>query len=109
MQEFPVLDEADQQFGVIMNNRRVTIRLRYNPLTDRWSMDLSIDDLPVLHAVRMTLGVDLLAQFDFDIGRLYLLELVKDAKPDRSALPSGAVRLYHVTEDEIADFLQTGA
>lgn len=101
MKQFTVIDAADQQFGTILNNRRVTIRLRYNPTTDRWSMDLSIDDLPVLHGKRVTTGVDLLGAFSFGIGSIFAVATNAGDVPDRNGLPSGRVRLYHASEDEV--------
>lgn len=100
MKQFTVIDAADQQFGTILNNRRVTIRLRYNPTSDRWSMDLSIDDLPVLYGKRIVTGVNLLASFDFDIGKIFAVATAAGSEPDRAALPSGLVRLYHILDEE---------
>lgn len=100
MREFPIIDAADQQFGAYLNNQRVTIRVRYNPMSDRWSFDLSLDDIPVLHGRRIVLGVDLLAPFTFDIGRLYALATAAGGEPNRAALPGGLVRLYHLTDAE---------
>ena len=102
MKQFTIIDAADQQFGTILNNRRVTIRLRYNPSIDRWSIDLSIDDLPVLHGQRIVTGVDLLGGYDeFDIGSIFAVATAAGDVPDRDALPSGRVRLYHATTEEI--------
>lgn len=102
MIEFPIIDEADQSFSTILNNRRVTIRLRYNTTTDRWSFDLSIDDVPVLHGKRVVTGIDLLEPFNFDIGVLFSLPATGDtAVPDRTNLPTGVVRLYHAEEAEL--------
>lgn len=103
MIEIPIIDSADQQFGVMMNGRRVTMRLRYNPTSERWSFDLSIDDAVVLHGQRMTTGVDLFAPFDFDLGKLFLLPSGDDAvTPGRTELPERLVRLYHMTDEEYA-------
>lgn len=103
MIEFAVSDEADQQFAAVLSNRRVTIRLRYNVSTDRWSMDLSIDDLPVLRGKRIVTGIDLLAPFSFGIGAIFAVADKPGQVPDRNALPRGLVRLYHATADEIAE------
>jgi len=101
MIEFTVADAADQQFSAILNNRRVTLRLRYNVTTDRWSLDLSLDDQPVLQGRRIVTGVDLLAPFDFGIGAIFAYPAAEGQIPDRSGLPSGRVRLYHATPAEI--------
>jgi len=101
MIEFPITDAADQQFGAVLNNRRVTLRLRYNVTTDRWSFNLSIDDTPVLHGRRIVQGVDLLAAFDFGIGAIFAYSTDESSEANRDNLPSGVVRLYHATAAEI--------
>lgn len=100
---FTIVDAPDQTFGTIINNRRVTIRLRWNLLSERWSFDLSIDDLPVLTGRRIVTGIDLLAPFDFGIGAIFALAAVPGAQPGRNELPAGDVRLYHATQEEIAE------
>jgi hypothetical protein len=98
---FKVIDEADQQFGAILNDRRVTIRLRWNLASGRWSFDMSIDDVPVLTGRRIVTGIDLLSAFNFGVGAIFALPAVPNALPGREELPRGDVRLYHATQDEI--------
>lgn len=110
MKQFTIIDAADQQFSTILNNRRVTFRIRYNVTTDRWSMDLSIDDLPILHGIRLVAGVDILAPFNLGIGHIYLLATSAGIDPDRDGLPSGLVRMYWLSDEEVEtyqDLLQT--
>lgn len=98
---FEIADVADQQFAAILERRRVTIRLRYNVTIDRWSFDLSIDDLPRLYGRRIVLGVDLLEPFDFGIGVIFASDVTPGSQPTRNNLPAGLVRLFHTTEAEI--------
>lgn len=98
---FTIADEADQQFATVMGGRRVTIRLRFNVTIDRWSFDLSIDDLPVLHGRRIVTGIDLLEPFAFGIGLLIAAPIKTGSLPDRGDLPNGNVKLFHLTEDEL--------
>ena len=97
---FKIIDEADQSFGAILNGRRVSLRLRYSPTTDRWSLDLSIDDLPVLHGRRVVIGADLLEPFDFGIGEIWAVPVKPEYEPDRTSLPLGNVRLFHLAVGE---------
>lgn len=101
MIRFPIADAADQQFSQTISNQRVTFRLRWNLTTGYWSMDLAVDDLPVLTALRVVLGIDLLEPYDLKLGRVFALPYKTDAKPGREELPSGDVRIYHATEEEI--------
>lgn len=100
MNVFNIIDASDQQFGTVINNRRVTIRLRYNVTTDRWSFDLSIDDLPVLHGRRVVTGVDLLAAYDFGLGMIFAYSATGE-QPDRDALPAGTVQLFQANQSEL--------
>ncbi|MCO6407368.1 phage baseplate plug family protein [Hoeflea alexandrii] len=102
MNVFSVLDHPDQQFGTVIDGRRVTVRLRYNPAKDRWAFDLSIDDVPVLHGRKIVTGVDLLAPFRFGLGVIFAAAVTPGAVPDRNALPDGTVKLFHATDAEVA-------
>jgi len=101
MNQFEIIDAADQQFGARLSDRRVTIRVRYNVTTDRWSFDLSIDNLPVLFGRRIVTGVDLLRPYNFGIGLIFAYPTEAGDVPDRAALPGGTVRLYHATQAEV--------
>lgn len=101
MKEIPVADAPDQRFSAILNNRRVTFRLWFNSTSDRWSMDLSIDDQPVLRGRKVVLDVNLLQPFDFGIGAIFASANGTDVEPGRAELPAGTVKLYHATDAEI--------
>lgn len=101
MQVFNIVDAADQQFSAILNERRVTFRLRYNPVSERWSVDIAVDDVPVVHGRRIVPNVDLLAPYHLGLGSLFAVVIMPGAEADRQGLPTGAVRLYHATQDEI--------
>ena len=45
MQEFTIVDAADQQWSAVLDGRRVTMRLRYNVTTNRWNLDLALDEV----------------------------------------------------------------
>ncbi|MBN9074289.1 MAG: hypothetical protein J0H34_22355 [Rhizobiales bacterium] len=99
---FKISTEPVQQFATILNDRRVTLLLRYSVTTDRWSLDLSIDDLPVLVGRRIVTGIDLLEPFDFGIGMLVAAPIKAGAKPTREDLPNGNVKLFHLLPEELS-------
>ncbi len=101
MIEFPITSDANQRFSVFLNNRRVTFRLWWSTVTDRWSFDLSIDDLPVVTGRRIVNNVDLLRRFNLNIGSLFCVPIKTGAEPNRTGLPNGDCRLYHATQAEI--------
>ncbi len=96
-----VSDHADQQFAVILNNRRVTLRLRYNPIVDRWTFDLSIDDVPKIQGRKIVTGVDLLKPFNLGIGILFAWSIVPGSVPNREQLINGSVGLFHTMPEEV--------
>ncbi|MDO9417040.1 phage baseplate plug family protein [Pararhizobium sp.] len=98
---FKITDHADQQFSTVIGGRRVTFRVRYNAIADRWSFDLSIDDLPVLHGRRIVTGVDLLEAFDLGVGVIFASVATPGALPNRVSLPNGEVQIYSATEAEV--------
>jgi hypothetical protein len=101
MNRINIRDHADQQFGTIINGRRVTMRIRKNPTTDRCTLDLSIDDQPVLHGRKIVTGVDLLAPFDFGLGVIFAASAVSDTAPTLEALVGGSVRVFSATDAEV--------
>lgn len=101
MNLFEIADLPDQQFATVFDGQRVTIRLRYNVTWDRWSLDLSIDDLPVLQGRKIVTGVDLLKPFNLGVGIIFAAAVTPGAVPNKDSLPNGTVRIYQTTEDEI--------
>lgn len=101
MIELKIEDHTDQQFEAVLNGRRVTLRLWYNQTSERWELDLAVDDLPVLNGRRIVVGVDILKPFDFGIGVLFAADVVAGSVPDRVSLPNGTVKLFQTTEAEI--------
>lgn len=102
MIRFDLTTAADQRFSALLSGRRCTLRVRYNVWSDRWSFDLSIDDLPVLHGRRIVAGADLLAPFGFGVGMIFAVPNTAGALPGRNALPAGEVRLYQASAAEFA-------
>lgn len=100
MIEIKIVNEPKQKFSVLLNRRRVTFTFWYNQTSDRWSFDLALDDIPVLHGRRVVTGVDLLAPFDLGIGVLFAYSEAGGV-PDRENLPNGVVKLYHATQEEV--------
>lgn len=94
--EIPVMDVPRQVFSTIINGRKVTIRMAYSASVSRFSMDLSIDETPVLTGRKMVANVDLLEPFDLGIGKLFVVG-PKDytTEPTMEAFAAGTVKLYN--------------
>lgn len=105
MIQLTIIDAADQQFGTIINNQRVTFRVRWNAIANSWAFDLAIDDLFILTGRRVVLGCDLLAEFNLDLGQIWALDFKDGAYPGRDELPAGDVRLYQFSNEEYEAYL----
>lgn len=106
MREFVLNAAPDQEFTTVLNDRRCTLRFRYNVTTNRWSFDLRIGDDQVIHGRRVVTGVDLLAAFDLGIGGIFAGDFEgKGAEPGRTEIAERRIRIYHIAPDEIAELL----
>ena len=94
MNRFNIRDHADQQFGTIINGRRVSA---FGAIGD----SVSIDDQPVLHGRKIVTGVDLLAPFQFGLGVIFAASPAADIAPTLDALVGGSVRLFSASEAEV--------
>lgn len=101
MLEFRITQDPNQQFAMILNGRRVTFRLWWSRVTDRWSLDLAMDDVPIVTGRKIVNNVDLLRRFNLDIGALFCVPIMAGAVPDRTNLPNGNCKLFHATQAEI--------
>lgn len=97
MISFKIADAADQKFSTILNNRRVTFRLRFNHTSKRWSFDMALDGDYVLHGRRIVPNVDLIEPFKFGVGVIFAYS-VNGGTPGRQELVDGRVKLYQVSE-----------
>ncbi|PHP66554.1 hypothetical protein CSC94_12760 [Zhengella mangrovi] len=99
MRQFTIIDAADQRFDTLINGKRVSIRLRYNVSTDRWTMDLAVSSTPVLEGRKIVPGVDLLGAFDLGLGIIFVSG---EAAPRYSDLINGTAILYHADDADVA-------
>jgi hypothetical protein len=94
--ELPIIFAPSQTFSATLAERRCDFTMNYSEWSDRWSFDLAIDGVDVLHGRRIVVGTDLIAPFNFGIGEIVALDPSGgNAKPGRTELPDGRVRLYH--------------
>lgn len=100
MIQFIIKSHPKQRFSVLLNRKRVTLQLWYSLTTDRWSMDVAIDDKPIIHGRRIVTGVDLLAPFNLGIGAIIAFS-ANNSKPDRENLPNGMVGLFYANLEEV--------
>lgn len=97
----PMIDSADQELGTIINNQRVTFRFRYNTTSDRWSVDVAIDDEYILYGRRLVTGVDILEPFDLGIGVMFVTGHSEFDEPNRDNIANNFVNIYCFNREEM--------
>jgi hypothetical protein len=96
LSEIQVTSDPGQIFSLVVDGQKVSLRLRYNTHSERFSMDLSIDETPRLTGRKVVTNVDLLKPFDFGIGSIFAAAPDgSPVKPTIDAFAARQVRLYH--------------
>ena len=99
----PFIEAPDQSVALVLERRRVTLRMLYNVMIARWSLDVAIDATPMICGIRLVPGVDLLEPFGIDIGSIFVGDYEgRGAAPDYEAMISGRLRLYAIGPAERA-------
>lgn len=101
MKKFIITEDADQRFDVVLNNKRVVLRLWYNRMTERWDLSVYNGTEPLILGKRVIAGVDLVRGYGLDIGSIFAL----GEGQGRNAFTSGELALYHATSEEIEEAL----
>lgn len=92
--EIPVIDAPAQRLRTTLNEVDCTLELRHNATTDAWSLSVEIGGEVVVAGLRIVPGVDIVAGYGLDIGKLAVVDWDGQAMaPDRTALPAGRWRL----------------
>ena len=103
MQLLKIIDATAQSFSTQLNGKRIAFFFRYNSTSDRWSFDLSIEEVLVLSGRRIIVDTNLLHPFvNYDIGMIFCLDPEGQGnEANRDNLPGGIVRLYNATREEV--------
>lgn len=100
LSEIRVTNAPGQEFSTFVAGQKVTIRLRYNTSSERFSMDIAIDEQPALTGRKVTTNVDLIAPFDFGIGSIFAAGVEDMSLPATlENMASGDVKLFHYIAD----------
>ncbi|MCB1421735.1 MAG: hypothetical protein KDJ69_04570 [Nitratireductor sp.] len=104
MREIVLTDTADQELTVLVGATTVTFRFRFMDMLKRWVFDLKIDNTWKLHGRTVFLRQDLIEPFDFGIGKLVAWDYTdRRPHPGRTELPKREVRLFLVSEADLAE------
>lgn len=89
-QEITVIDAASQSLSFTVSDKRVGMALNFNTTIERWSFDLTINEVLVISGRRIVAGIDMLSPFsDLGIGRLVAI----GDTPSRQSFNEGKTRL----------------
>lgn len=94
--EIEVLDHPDQEFLIRLGNKDIRIKLLFNPSSNRWTMDIWINENLALCGRKIITGIDIIARYELEIGHIYAIDTrASPAQPERYSFTSGDVRLVH--------------
>jgi len=100
MIEFQVNEAARQKFSTVIERRRVTIRIQFNHVANRWFFDLALDGDYVLFGRKVVRNVNLIEPFNFGIGVIFAFS-PQDFEAERDNLANGLVKIYQVDQGEL--------
>ena len=105
MEIIPLSQNYSATFTIDLNGEVYTFRTLYNSRFGNWSFDLLKDDVEIASGISMILGSDIIDQFNFNIGVLFMVDL-ETTNLDATAFDIGErVVLVHTTQEEIENAL----
>lgn len=101
MRIIPLSKNYSAIFTIELESEIYQFRTLFNSRAGNWSFDLFRDDVEIVSGVSMILGSNIIAQYNFDIGVLLMVDLERTFL-DATAFDIGErVVLVHTTEEEI--------
>lgn len=105
MQIIPLSQNYSANFTIDLNGEVYAFVTRYNSRFGNWSFDLFRDDVEIASGISMILGSDIIDQYNFNIGVLFMVDL-ETSTIDATAFDIGTrVVLVHTSEEEIENAL----
>lgn len=106
MQEIKLIDSPSQVFITKLGTTKVKLHFKYNSVSDRWTFDVYINEVPKLHGRRVVLGTNLIAPYTdlVSIGVLVAADpSFGGVLPNRANIPSGLIKMYQLDSSELAE------
>ena len=102
MIEIPLTSDPEQLFSIVLNDDTYDVRVTLNSRTGIWSISFSIGDVTLVDGVALLGGIDILDQYNFPIGNIFIVNLDKpDMDPEQDNLGIVA-RLFMLTDSEVS-------
>lgn len=102
MIEIPLTSDPEQNFTITLNGTNYGIRVILNSRTGLWTINFSIDEVPLVNGVGLVGGVDILSQYNLDISNVFMVNLASpNQDPSKDSLGTNA-RLFMLTDEEVA-------
>lgn len=100
--DLQITSEPCQRFEITLGELDYRIEIKFNDRSLVWTMDLAeeVSGLVLFAGVPLLLGEDLLAPYNYKIGRLMLLNNSAEFKDATSENLGASLSLYYVTDNE---------
>jgi hypothetical protein len=101
--EIPILESVAQEMVVQFGNVKYRLGLQYNERSQIWTISImeEVSKSFLIYGMPLVLGQELLAPYNFGIGRMMVFNKNKDGKdPDFTGFTENAVLVWF-SEDEV--------
>lgn len=103
--DLQITSEPCQRFEITLGEIDYSIEIKFNDRSLLWTIDLSeaISSLILFAGVPLLLGEDLLAPYNYKIGKLMILNNSAEFFDATSENLGTSLSLYYVTDDELVN------
>jgi hypothetical protein len=103
--EIPILESVAQEMVLQFGNIKYRLGLQYNERSQVWTMNImeDVSKLFLIYGVPLVLGQELLAPYNFNIGKMFIADKNKDgAEPNFTGFTDDAVLVWFSPDEVIA-------
>jgi hypothetical protein len=103
--EIPILESVAQEMVIQFGNVKYRLGLQYNERSQIWTMNImeEVSKSFLIYGMPLVLGQELLAPYNFEIGRMVVFDKNKDGKdPTFTGFSADAVLVWFSADEVVA-------
>lgn len=103
--DLQITSEPCQRFEITLGELDYSVEIKFNDRSGVWTIDLNevVTSKILFAGVPLLLGEDLLSPYNYNIGKLMLLNNSAEFKDATSENLGSSLSLYYLTDDELVD------
>lgn len=101
--ELPFSNDPAQTFITQLGDKKYGFDVKFNDRSGVWTMDLTDDSTksPLLQAVPLVLGTELLEPYNLGLGRMLVLDTTSSGQDATAADLGDRIKVYWFSPDEL--------